>query len=94
MVVVRKEKKESDKQDLSSNDGKIRAPRQKRGCSFCQSKSEPKFTDTAGLRRFISDRSKIVPKLRSGLCSKHQRKVTKQIKYARHLALLPFVTRI
>lgn len=94
MVVVRKEKRESDKQSLSSNDGKTKSPRQKRGCSFCQSSSEPSYTDTAGLRRFVSDRSKIVPKLRSGLCSKHQRKVTKQIKYARHLALLPFVTRI
>lgn len=66
----------------------------KRGCIFCQTKTDPSYTDTASLRRFISDRSKMIPKLRSGLCSKHQRKVTKEIKYARHLSLLPFVTRI
>lgn len=84
-------KRERSKEDISD---KARPPRQKRGCIFCQGKTEPSYTDTSGLRRFISDRAKIVPKLRSGLCSKHQRKVTREIKYARHLSLLPFVTRI
>ncbi len=88
MAVVKKEKDREEVPDRS------KAPRQKRGCSFCQTKKEPSYTDTASLRRFISDRSKIIPKLRSGLCSKHQRKVTREIKYARHLSLLPFVTRI
>lgn len=69
-------------------------PKTKKGCFFCQNKKEPDFTDSVTLRRFISDRSRIHPKLRTGVCSKHQRRLTRQIKYARHLALLPFVPRI
>lgn len=68
--------------------------RTKRVCVFCQTNSVPAYTDTSSLRRFVTDRGKIVPKLRSGVCSKHQRKVTKQIKYARHLALLPFTPKV
>ena len=63
-------------------------------CSFCLSKKNPSYTDSAALKRFVSDRAKIVPKMRSGLCTKHQRKITKQIKYARHLGLLPFTPKV
>lgn len=66
----------------------------KKGCSFCQSKTIPTYIDIASLRRYLTDRSKIVPKMRSGVCSKHQRAVSKNIKYARHLALLPFVPKV
>lgn len=65
--------------------------RTKRECSFCQKKSDPSYTDLTNLRRFLTDRAKIVSKERSGACAKHQRAITKNIKYARHLALLPFV---
>lgn len=67
---------------------------QRKSCLFCQSKNIPSYTDTVTLKRFVSDRSKIVPKLKSNLCSKHQRAVTRQIKYARHLALLPFTPKV
>lgn len=63
----------------------------KKVCFFCEQKKEPTYTDTQVLRRYLSDRARINPKQRSGLCSKHQRKVTLEIKYARHLSLLPFV---
>ena len=43
------------------------------------------------LRKFISDRGKISSRSRTGVCAKHQRSMTKAIKRARHLALLPFV---
>ena len=66
----------------------------KRVCIFCQSKTLPSYTDTANLKRFLSDRAKIVSRLRSGVCSKHQRKLSKQIKYARHLSLLPFTPKV
>lgn len=66
----------------------------KRVCFFCQSKTSPNYTDTALLRRYLSDRVKIVPKQKSNVCSRHQRAVTKQIKYARHLGLLPFVPKV
>ncbi|MBI2593386.1 30S ribosomal protein S18 [Candidatus Daviesbacteria bacterium] len=65
----------------------------KKTCFFCDNSKEPAFTDSASLRRFMSDRSRINPKQRSGVCSKHQRGLSSQIKYARHLAMLPFITR-
>lgn len=65
-----------------------------RVCLFCTEKKEPTFTDTGVLRKFLSDRAKIVAKARTGACSKHQRRIAKEIKYARHLSLLPFVARI
>ena len=63
-------------------------------CYFCESKTIPSYTDLNALRKFLTERGKIVPKLRSGACSKHQRRLTTQIKYARHLALLPFTPRV
>ncbi len=66
----------------------------KKTCAFCDSKTLPLYTDVNSLRRFLTERSKIVPKLRSGLCSKHQRRLTTQVKYARHLGLLPFTPRV
>ena len=68
--------------------------RTKRKCLFCQNNTVPIFTDVATIRRFLTERSRITPKLRSGLCSKHQRILTKHIKYARHLALLPFTPKV
>lgn len=68
--------------------------RPKKACFFCQGKTSPAYTDVVVLRRFLSDRVKIVPKLKSNICSRHQRAVTKNIKYARHLALLPFVPKV
>lgn len=63
-------------------------------CYFCQSKTMPSYTDIAALRKYLTDRAKIVARAKSGLCSKHQREVCRQIKYARHLALLPFVPKV
>lgn len=54
----------------------------------------PSYTDTVSLKRFVSSRAKIVPKLRSGACSKHQRALTREIKRARHLSLLPFTLQV
>lgn len=62
-------------------------------CPFCTHKSEPYYWDSTALRKFLSDRGRIVPRTRSGVCAKHQRRVSKQIKYARHLAILPFMVR-
>lgn len=70
------------------------ALRPKKACLFCQSKTNPSYTDMNVLRRFVTDRAKIVLRAKSNLCSKHQRVVTKQVKYARHLALLPFVPKV
>ena len=68
--------------------------RTKKTCYFCQSKTSPTYTDLVNLRRFLTDRAKILAKSRSSVCSKHQRAVSKNIKYARHLSLLPFVPKV
>lgn len=88
-VATVKETEESVEQTEES-----KALRPKKACLFCQSKTNPSYTDMNVLRRFTTDRAKIVLRAKSGLCSKHQRVVTKQIKYARHLSLLPFTPKV
>jgi len=67
-----------------------RRPR-KRVCSFCVDKIEQvDYKDVARLRKFMTERGKILPRRISGNCAHHQRQVTVAIKRARNLALLPF----
>ena len=67
-----------------------RRPRRK-VCSFCVDKVEHiDYKDVAKLRRFITERGKILPRRISGNCAKHQRQVTVAIKRARNIASLPF----
>ena len=62
-----------------------------KNCMFCRDKKNPDFLESEMLSRFISDRGKIQSRSRTGVCAKHQRKLTVAIKRARHLAFLPFV---
>ncbi len=65
----------------------------KKVCMFCVDKVESiDYKDTAKLRRYVSERGKIVPRRISGNCAKHQRQLTEAIKRARQIALLPFVS--
>lgn len=67
-----------------------RGPRRK-VCSFCVDKvQEIDYKDAAKLRKFITERGKILPRRISGTCAKHQRQLTIAIKRARNVALLPF----
>ena len=67
------------------------APR-RRVCSFCVDHVKNiDYKDFERLRRYVSDRAKIEPRRKSGVCAKHQRALSLAIKRARHLALLPFV---
>lgn len=60
-------------------------------CSFCVEKVDDiDYKDTARLRRFVSERGKIVPRRISGSCARHQRALTTAVKRARVIALLPF----
>lgn len=69
-----------------------RRPR-KKVCAFCVDKAEfIDFKDVAKLRRFTSERAKIVPRRVTGTCARHQRELTTAIKRARHIALLPYVS--
>lgn len=62
-------------------------------CYFCKEKKEPIYHDSGVLMRFITDRGKLIARSRNGLCAKHQRILSDSVKYARHLALLPFIIR-
>lgn len=62
-------------------------------CFFCKESKTPDFMEHELLSRFVSERGKIQARSRSGLCSKHQRKLTTQVKRARYLAFLPFIVR-
>lgn len=63
----------------------------KKVCGFCVDKVESiDYKDVARLRRYISERAKILPRRVTGTCTRHQRELTVAIKRARHLALLPF----
>jgi len=63
-------------------------------CYFCQYNiREIDFKDTELLRNFISGLAKIRARKRTGVCSKHQRRLAKAIKRARHLGLLPYTTK-
>ena len=60
-------------------------------CAFCADKAETiDYKDISKLRRYLSDRGKIVPRRVTGTCAFHQRALTTAIKRARHLALLPY----
>ena len=67
--------------------------RRKKVCIFCADKVDfIDYKDSAKLRKFISERGKILPRRISGTCAKHQRELNTAIKRARHAALLPYVT--
>ena len=67
--------------------------RKKKVCQFCADRiDEIDYKDVARLRKFISERAKILPRRISGTCAVHQRAVNTAIKRARNMALLPFVT--
>lgn len=63
----------------------------KKVCSFCVDKVEQvDFKEVIRLRRYVSERGKMLPRRVSGNCAKHQRQLTTAIKQARIMALLPF----
>ncbi|MGD0854876.1 MAG: 30S ribosomal protein S18 [Dehalococcoidia bacterium] len=58
-------------------------------CMFCADKTAIDYKNASLLARFVSDRGKIVPRRRTGVCAKHQRSLAQAIKRARYLAMLP-----
>ncbi len=59
-------------------------------CPFCADKSVIDYKDITKLRKFVSERGKIEPRRRTGVCAKHQRSLALAVKRARFLALLPY----
>lgn len=67
--------------------------RKRKVCVFCADKiAYVDYKDIARLRKFVSERSKILPRRITGTCAKHQRQLTVAIKRARHMALIPYIS--
>ena len=70
---------------------KRRGRRKKRVCAFCADKiNHIDYKDVPKLRKFVSERGKILPRRITGNCAKHQRKLTISVKRSRHMALMVF----
>lgn len=87
-------KRENNKE---SNEKKIVRPFRRKSrrkvCQFCVDKVEHiDYKDAAKLKKFLSEKGKILPRRISGNCAKHQRQMTTAIKRARHIAILPYTT--
>lgn len=83
-----------DRKDFDKGEGKggMRMRRaKKKVCSFCVDKAtDIDYKEVSKIRKYISERGKILPRRISGNCAKHQRQLTVAVKRARHVALLPF----
>ena len=64
--------------------------RRKKVCVFCGKDNVIDYKDTAKLKRYVSERGKILPRRITGNCARHQRALTVSIKRARHVALMPY----
>ena len=82
------------KAEFKDGDDKVKKPykqARKKVCPFCTDKVEHiDYKDGAKLRRFITEKGKILPRRQTGVCACHQRELTTAIKRARCMAILPF----
>ena len=80
-----------EKERVERTDRRNRKSR-KKVCASCMDKIEHiDYKDVPRLRRYLSDRAKIIPRRVTGTCARHQRQLTVAVKRARHLAFLPYV---
>ena len=80
-----------EKERTERNDRRNRKSR-KKVCAFCMDKIENiDYKDVPRLKRYLSDRAKIIPRRVTGTCARHQRQLTVAVKRARHVAFLPYV---
>ncbi len=67
--------------------------RRKKVCAFCAEKVEcVDYKDVVRLRKYVSERAKILPRRLTGTCAKHQRQLTTAIKRSRYMALMPYIS--
>ncbi|MBN2655683.1 MAG: 30S ribosomal protein S18 [Spirochaetales bacterium] len=81
------------RKDARGGKGRGRMFFRKKVCKFCIKKVDVDYKNPDSLRRFITERGKILPRRITGTCAKHQRMLAREIKRSRTLALLPFVTK-
>ena len=78
---------------MAERENRGRGRKRRKVCQFCVDKCQHiDYKDTSRLKRFMSDRSKILPRRTTGTCARHQRQLTEAIKRSRQVALLPYVT--
>ena len=83
----------NDRNDRDTRGGRPMRRGRKKVCSFCVEKAESiDYKDIGKLRKYMSERSKIIPRRVTGTCAYHQRALTTAIKRARHVALMPYVS--
>lgn len=71
---------------------KYKKPARRKVCQFCvEHAEEVDYKDVAKLKRYITEKGKILPRRQTGTCAEHQRALTVAIKRAREMALLPYV---
>jgi small subunit ribosomal protein S18 len=77
----------------NDRDNRQQNRKRRKPCQFCVDKAQDiDYKDSAKLKRYISERSKILPRRTTGVCAQHQRRLMIAIKRARQIALLPYVT--
>ena len=77
--------------DTDDKSKKFRRAPKKKVCAFCAEKIEEiDYKDVARLKRFVTEKGKIVPRRASGTCAEHQRQLSLAVKRARAIALLPY----
>lgn len=70
---------------------KFKKPSKKKVCLFCQNKEEKiDYKDANKIKKYITEKGKILPRRQTGVCARHQRELSLAIKRARVMALLPF----
>ncbi|MDF2523037.1 MAG: ribosomal protein [Clostridiales bacterium] len=92
----KRDNRRNDRDGFDKGEGKggMRMRRAKRKiCSFCVDKvTDIDYKEVGKIRKYVSEKGKILPRRISGCCAKHQRSLTVAIKRARHIALLPYTT--
>ena len=88
-----REHREHRDRDRDQKPGRARMSKKKKVCAFCAEKLDNiDYKDIARLKKFLSERSKILPRRITGACAKHQRFLTTAVKRARIIALIPYVS--
>lgn len=82
--------KAQDQQPMEKEYKKIRRQPRRKVCAFCAEKLTIDYKDVARLRKYITEKGKILPRRQTGTCAKHQREIANAIKRARYMALIPY----
>ena len=85
--------KNTERNNVNVNVNVGKSKKKKKICAFCIDKiDEVDYKDVARLRKYLSERAKILPRRITGNCARHQRHLTRAIKRARQIALLPYTS--